>query len=299
VEQRILETSLQLGPEGAVTGWAALRLAGATYFDGLRSDRRTPVPVLLAVGGPAGRRTRRGTSLSYEPLPDAERRALHGVPTTVPARALFDEMRRVDDWREAVVAMDMAAAAELVSIRRMESYLASHRSWRRSSLVQKALPFCNERAWSPPESRLRLVWELDAGLPRPLVNQDVFGLDGRRICVADLFDPAAGLVVEYDGAEHRKAGRHSRDVAREERCRAVGLEYCKVTGPDMRRDEVVVERLLATRGRAKFLSEGARHWTLMPPPGWHVPEPLDDLLDRREWIADRMEAEHGLRPTGW
>ncbi len=144
-----------------------------------------------------------------------------------------------------------------------------------------------------------MVWEVDAGLPRPLVNQEVFGQDGRLLCIADLFDPEAGLVVEYDGAEHRKAGRHSRDVAREERCRAVGLEYCKVTGPDMRRLDVVVDRLLATRGRARFLPEGARRWTITPPPGRFVPEPLDELLDRRERIADQFEAEHGVRPVGW
>jgi hypothetical protein len=71
------------------------------------------------------------------------------------------------------------------------------------------------------------------------VNQDVFGPDGRRLCIADLFDAEAGMVVEHDGAEHPKAVRHSRDVARE------------------------------------------------------------DLLDRREWIADQLEASHGVRPAGW
>lgn len=237
--------------------------------------------------------------LSYETLTDDERCTLHGVPAVVPRRALFDEMRRLRDWREAVVAMDMAAAAQLVSISRMELYLGAHRSWRRSTSVETALPFCSERSRSPAECRLRLVWEVDAGLPRPLVNRDVFDLTGRRICVADLFDPEAGLVVEYDGAEHRKVLRHSRDVAREERCRAAGLEYCKVTGPDMRHSERVVDRILATRGRARFLREGQRRWTLSPPPGWHVPESLDDLLDRRERIADRMEAERGFRPTAW
>jgi hypothetical protein len=207
VEQLILEKSVLLGPRGAVTGWAALRLAGAAYFDGLRSDGTTPVPVLLAVGGPAGRRKHPGTVLSYEALADEERIVLHGIPATVPRRALFDEMRRLRDWRDAVVAMDMAAAAELVSIGRMADYLAAHRSWRRSSVVESALPFCNERSRSPAECRLRIVWEVDAGLPRPLVNCEVFGLDGRLLCIADRFDPEAGLVVEYDGAEHRKALR--------------------------------------------------------------------------------------------
>jgi hypothetical protein len=299
VEQRILEKSVQLGEHGAVTGWAALRLAGAAYFDGLLPDGRTPVPVPLAVGRREGRRTHPGTVLSYEPLLEAETYVVLGIRATRPTRALYDEMRRVRDWRESAVAMDMAAAAELVSIRRMAAYLSTHRSWRRSSLVEQALPCCSELSRSPAESRLRLVWEVDAGLPRPLVNCDVFGPDRRRICIADLFDPKAGLVVEYDGAEHRKAARHTRDVAREERCRAVGLEYCKVTALDMKDIASLARRMRATRGRARFAPEGARRWTLTPPPGWHVPVSLDELLDRRQRIGDQLEAEHGVRPVGW
>ena len=298
-EQLILEQSVRLGDTGAVTGWAALRLAGAAYFDGLLPDGRTAEPVPLALGRTTGRRTHPGTVVSYEPLPASETYVVQGIRATRPLRALYDEMRRVRDWRAAVVAMDMAAAAELVSIRRMERYSAVRRSWRRSSVVAKALPYSSELSRSPAEPRLRLVWVVDAGLPRPLVNRDVFALDGRRICVADLFDAEAGLVVEYDGAEHRKALRHSRDVAREERCRSVGLEYCKVTGPDMRDSAVVVDRVLATRGRALFLPEARRRWTLTYPSGWHHPEPLDALLDRRGRIADQLEAEHGVRPHGW
>jgi hypothetical protein len=232
-EQRILEKSVLLRPSGAVTGWAALRLAGAAYFDGLEHDRRTPLPVLLALGHSNGRRTHSGTALSYEPLDEREVRVTQGVRATVPRRALFDEMRRTDDWRRAVVAMDMAAAAELVSIRQLSEYHAARTGWRRARVVAQALPFASERSRSPAESRLRLVWQVDAGLPAPLVNQEVFDSEGRLICVADLIDVEAGMVVEYDGAEHRRARRHSKDVAREERCRRVGLEYCKVTGPDM------------------------------------------------------------------
>lgn len=88
------------------------------------------------------------------------------------------------------------------------------------------------------------------------------------MCVADLFDEEAGLVVEFDGAEHRKARRHARDVAREERCRQLGLEYAKVTGPDLRDRRLVVDRLRSARSRALFLPAGARAWTLDYPPGW-------------------------------
>ncbi|QWZ08552.1 hypothetical protein KRR39_01370 [Nocardioides panacis] len=40
-EQRIVEQAARLPPGGAVTGWAACRLHGAAFFDGLHTDGRT------------------------------------------------------------------------------------------------------------------------------------------------------------------------------------------------------------------------------------------------------------------
>ena len=41
---------MRLPAVGAVTGWAACRLHGAAFFDGLAPDGVTPLPVPLAVG---------------------------------------------------------------------------------------------------------------------------------------------------------------------------------------------------------------------------------------------------------
>lgn len=78
-------------------------------------------------------------------------------------------------------------------------------------LVRSALLLADERSWSPFESRVRVVWVVECGLPRPLVNQEVFDRrTGRLLGVADLLDIEAGLVVECDGGEHAKAGRTRR-----------------------------------------------------------------------------------------
>jgi len=100
---------------------------------------------------------------------------------------------------------------------------------------------------------MRLVWEIDAGLPRPLVNKPVFDLRGRLIGIIDLLDFEAGVAGEFDGAEHRAALRHSHDVFREDDCRRHGLEYFMVTGPDMRSIPLVVDRMVSTRSRALWL----------------------------------------------
>ena len=118
---------------------------------------------------------------------------------------------------------------------------------------------------------MRLCWVIDAGLPEPVCNREVFDLDGNLIGVPDLFDPVAGLVGEYDGADHKDRARHRRDVAREERFRDHGLEYFEVVGGDLRNRGLVVDRMLNARRRAKFLPPESCAWTLTPPPWWRSP----------------------------
>ena len=232
-EQRALEAACLLPPGGAVTGWAALRLVGAAYFDGqLRSGETRPVP--LAAGTGRGMRAHDGVAWGYEQFGPEEVVVLHGVPCLHPGRALVDEVRHLDDDRDRVVAVDMAVAARVTSLRRVSAYLEG-RQLRWSHAVRAALGSASEGSRSPPESRLRLVWTRDAGLPEPWVNRRVEDLEGRLICVPDLFDEEAGMVVEYDGEEHRSVARHDHDVRREDRCRRAGLEYAAVTALDLHR----------------------------------------------------------------
>ncbi len=286
VEQRVLEESVRLPPGGAVTGWAAARLHGAAYFDGLGRDGRSRLPVPLVVPSASGLRTLPGSVVGREPLSPAEATRVVGIPVTTPVRALFDEVRRVDDPREAVVALDMAAAAELVSLREMAAYLRGRRSWRRSRRVAWALDLASELSVSPGETRMRLVWVVDAGLPVPLVNQPVWDLGGRLLGVADLLDPVAGLVGEYDGATHRGAHRHANDVRREDLLRRAGLEYVTATGPDLGDRRALAERIRHARGRAPA-SSGPRGWTLEPPEGWWRTDTTADRLARRDWLRSQ------------
>lgn len=262
-EQRAVELAARYDG-AAVSGWGGLWLAGAAYFDGLAPDGVTQLPLVVALGTGAGRRPSPCVRLSYEPLDAGDIVVIQGVRVTTPYRALYDEVRSSTGWREAVVAMDMAAAAGVVRLTELATYARARRRWRRSRRVLAALPHTSARSMSPNETRLRLVWTVDAGLPSPLVNQDVFDRSGRFVCRADLLDPVAGLVGEYDGAEHRTASRHARDVAREERCRELGLEYVKVTALDMLEPTRVVTRILATRSRARFDPPTGRAWRLTP-----------------------------------
>lgn len=291
-EQRIAEQSARLGPDGVVTGWAACRLHGARYFDGLMPNGQTKRPV-LAVPGP-GCRTRSDEQLTVtrEPLLPDEVFLRAGIRVTEPRRAIFDEMRQCDDWRDAVVAFDMMAAAGLVSMRQMREFLAARTRWRRASLVARGLPYTSERSRSPNESRMRMVWELDARLPRPLVNQEIFDRSGRLVAVADLLDPVAGVVGEYDGAAHLRTRRRHRDMGREEALRRLRLEYFDAVRPDLDERTRLADRMRSTRERAQFLIPAERPWTTDPPPGW----PREPSLDERLFLLEMdRRAEREMR----
>lgn len=293
-EQRVIEQAARLAPDGVVTGWAACRLHGARYFDGLMPDGRTRRPVLGIPAGGSRTRSDAGLRVTREPLRPDEVLVRAGIRVTEPRRALFDEMRQHEDWREAVVAFDMMAAAGLVSRRQMKEHLATRTRWRRASVVTTALPYTSEHSRSPNEPRMRLVWEVDAGLPRPLVNQEIFTRSGKLVAVADLFDPVAGVVGEYDGAAHLRTGRRHRDMGREEALRRLQLEYFDVVRPDLDRRAELAERMRSTRGRAKFTPASRCMWTLDPPPGW----PREPSLDERLFLLemDRAAERERRRP---
>lgn len=285
----MLEQSVRLPPGGAVTGWAALRMHGGAFFDGLEQDGRTVQRVPLAIGTSGSLKSDRLIEVSREPLDPSEVVQRQGVPCTDVRRALFDEMRRTARLRDAVVAADMAAAAMLVSVRRMSAYLDERRSCRRASVARSALELASEHSRSPQESRTRLIWQLDAGLPPPLVNQHVWDRSGRLLAIVDLLDEEAGVVAEFDGADHRNAVRHTDDIGRQERLERHGLEVVRITGLDLLAPDRVVSRLHFHRSRARFLPPSSRSWTIVPPAGWDVPETLDEYLDERDFRRQLYE----------
>lgn len=216
--------------------------------------------------------------LLYHDLPTAETVVRFGMRATIPERAVVDHFRLTSDPREAVVAIDMLAAAAVISPQDVALYAPRLGSGERAAL-ELAVSRTSEHSRSPNETRLRLIAELDSGLPRLLVNCPIHDLRGRLLGIADLLDVKAGLAIESDGAEHRTAGRHTRDVAKDEAFRRVGLELTRITGADLHDVCLVVDRLTQARSRAAFAPVEQRRWVASPPP---------DTLHRR--LVEEREA---------
>ncbi len=279
VEQRIFEQGHRIAGYGAVTGWAALRWRGAAYFDGTAEDgSELPVPIVTGVRSlnPDPR-----VQISQAQIAPTERTITGGIPVTTVQRALFDVMRSARGVRQAVVALDMVVAARLISVSLMSRYVSQRSAWTGVPLVREALALASDDSRSPQESRMRLVWVLDAGLPPPICNRPVFSRDGRFLGMPDLLDPEAGLVGEYDGVDHKSSARHQKDVSRMEAFREHGLECFEVVGGDLRDRPLVVRRMHSARRRASFALPDRRQWTLTPPAWWRPREaPIDVHLAR-------------------
>jgi hypothetical protein len=291
-EQRIVEAAAVLPAYGGVTGWAALRWMGATWFGGLAPDGLTDLPVCLATAGD-DIRPRPAIDISAERLDPTELIVVDGLRVTVAVRAVCFEMRYAASVRAAVVAADMAMQADLVSMAELEAFASCLSGWTGIPQCREAIPLINENSWSPREtSHLRLVWVLDAGLPSPLCNVPVFDLAGRHIGTPDILDVKAGVTGEYDGSLHLQGAQRARDVRREEAFRSVGLECFTVLAEDARDREGVVRRMLATRARARFEAPSTRAWTIEKPPWW---TPTETVEQRRTLTADQRAYLLGYR----
>ena len=290
-EQRAYEVGARLRPDGLLTGWAALRLAGASYFEGLAHDRRTPLPVPVLLHHEA---RLRGPEVLVErtrgPLPAAVIRS--GVRCVPSELALLHEVRRATSRRRAGVMVDMALAARVVDLERLRETASTHR--RLPAAAAYALERACAECRSPRESEMMQVWESAAGFPRPLMNREVRDLTGRLLAVVDLLDVEAGVCGEFNGAAHRSAARQSRDEKRHADLRAVGLETFAVVGRDS--EKVQVERMTAARGRALWLPPAQRRWQV----GAFVPAPTLFVPDEEEAAREQIMLEHyaGLEERG-
>lgn len=121
-----------------------------------------------------------------------------------------------------------------ISIRAVRDHLATLRSVHGLEQARTAADLMRTEVWSPQESRLRYCYQIDAGLPRPILNVRVFDDDGVLIGHPDLFDPEAALATEFDGAHHRDREQHRKDNIREEHFESVGVTVVRSDSLDLR-----------------------------------------------------------------
>jgi hypothetical protein len=266
VDQRIVGASMVCPSDGAITGWAALRWLTGAYFTGRYAGQDLPIPIAVQH---RGFRERPGIAPSWERVLPREIVEVDGVRITVPAYSATFEARHAHDGMDAVQALDMAMMFDLTSIAELTDF-AICRLFKMTGIAQldAAIVLASENCWSPPETTMRLLWEVELGLRRPLCNWPVFDLDGRHIGTPDLIDPVAGVVGEYNGAHHLDTEQQVHDAAREVDFRRAGLEVVTMTSGDLPGSNSYLDRVEAAYHRMESRAGRPRGWTTALPTYW-------------------------------
>jgi len=258
--ERIRRVAAVLTQDDVIGGWAAAHLLGATTFDGFDSSGNR-LPVLVCTPRARHRGPARDVLRLRSPVPRQETAIVAGIPVTGSLRTCADLARLAQPWREGVVDVDRFRAVGPLAMTEVGAWVREHRGWRGIPQARRVLFLSKDRVRSPQETRLRLLWRLEALLPDPLVNAEIVRDDGTFLCEADLLDPATGLVAEFDGEPHASARQRSIDESRRSRMRDAGLTVVVVTatGLSTNRNDTV-DRLRSAYDQAFRRARPARRW---------------------------------------
>jgi hypothetical protein len=164
---------------------------------------------------------------------------------TTAARTFVDLAAR--NPRQALVALGDAILRErLAETIDLAVAVARCKGYRGVRRAKELLSLLDPRAESPMESYLRLLL-VDAGVPRPEVNANVYDDCGEFLGRADLLFREARVIVEYDG-DHHRTDRHqfAHDVRRGSRLAAAGYLVLRFTADDvLRRPHFVIATVRA------------------------------------------------------
>ena len=196
-------------------------------------------PVEIVVPPNSGVRSRPGLSVRRCLIPPSDAKTIRGLRALTLHRTIFDLCIRLAAV-EVLVAIDMTITRELTDATALRRY-AEKAKGRAGARRLHTLAALSAPAESPMETRLRWLL-IQRGLPRPEVQVDLHDNKNWFLGRADLYYPAARLIVEYDGINHRD--RLVEDNRRQNLLLSAGFQLLRFTASDVRDRPDVVESLV-------------------------------------------------------
>jgi hypothetical protein len=191
-------------------------------------------------------------------LRDDEVMAVEGLAVTEPTRTVLDLARSLP-FDVAVVVVDAALHAELVSAATIRSRLADLAGTRGSRHAARVIAFADKRSESVGESRSRVALA-ELGLLPSTLQYPVRSADGVFIGRADFAWEEAGVVGEFDGrvkyGRLLRPGQEAGDVVfeekrREDAMRDAGWEVVRWTWRDLATPDALGERVRRAQARGR------------------------------------------------
>lgn len=211
--------------------------------------------------GPGGGSLRPRLATHTGPVPEGQAVVVDGMRVTTVARTTLDVARSAP-FREAVALTDHVLRRHGGErLREKVLGLAAEAKGRHGvPAARRVLEFADPRAESGGESASRVVLAA-AGLPRPVLQFEVYDDLGDLIGRSDFGWPEWGTLGEFDGRVkygELAAGRDEhpgevvfREKIREDRLRAAGWEVVRWVYADLDRPQVLAARIRAAFARAQ------------------------------------------------
>ena len=195
---------LAVGERAVFTGMTALEL-----WDGVEVR---PGPLEVTVEADGVEIQRAGVRCRRRSLAPGDVVMVDGLPVTTPQRTFVDVARVLDVPRLVAVGDDLLRR-RLLELPDIDDVLKRSRGQRGVRVARRARDLLDARAESPRESIVRAII-VEAGLPAPVPQVEVFDRYGRFSARGDLVYPDAKIIIEYDGAHHLTRQAQERDAQR-------------------------------------------------------------------------------------
>jgi very-short-patch-repair endonuclease len=171
-------------------------------------------------------------------------RLIGRTPSVTPALAILGAAMTCG-IETGVVAADAALAAGKTTLEDLQTWLDRLSRHREVTHARQVLRLADGRSESVGESRARLL--LNAIGFRPLPQVEIRDRQGRLVGRVDFLLEREGIIVEFDGlmkyADANGREALAAEKAREDRMRALGYEFVRLTWGDLSRP-VTVDRLM-------------------------------------------------------
>jgi hypothetical protein len=254
----VVATVPMLHADSVVSHLSAAVLHGLPVF----ADQLARVQVTRP--GRGGGKSRSVTSIYTAPLDDSEIVDVAGVRTTSLARTVVDTSRTLP-FDQAVMVADAALSRGLAP-EALDECLKG--SMRRPGMpnARRVAHFADARSESPGESLSRVALHT-VGVPAPSLQHEIFDSSGQLVGRSDFCWEEHRTLGEFDGrvkyGRLLKPGQSLEDVLfreklREDALRDLGWEIVRWIWADLKRPQVIAERL------ERAFARGSRRWHMAP-----------------------------------
>ena len=176
---------------------------------------------------------------------------VRGLPVTSPERTFVDVAERLSVPRLVAVGDDFLRR-RLCTRTDVAEVIGRSEGQRGVRAARRALDLLDPRSESPRESLTRALI-IEAGLPAPTPQVEVYDSSGRFIARGDLVYEDRRIVIEYDGYHHLTLQGQERDARRRGLLGLEGWLIVTVVPADIHRPAQLVakvDRALRSRGSA-------------------------------------------------